>query len=358
MNDKGNDSKISTLRLSVSGDLAISDKVKKAAMANRKVVSVMDTPPQYSPHGKARADTAPRALQHKSVGDLTIAEHEARQEAISNALASPPVSRHAAIPKSADAVPQEVAPVETSADAAERKKVQRSKEGASKSEQIASRFEKNEEKSSKNKEFKVKKKQVAVRGRTDTDGDDLYESDSAADERVVYKRMAPRKRRSAKGDGQGGSSKSIVITGELSVAELASKMSMKRDVLSKIVRKLGMDPGAMISAEDAANIIENAGHKFEFMLDERLFSLFKYDRSDKSGITRPPVVVFMGHVDHGKTTLLDKIRGSSVAAGEAGGITQHIGAYQIVTRSGKAITFLDTPGHEAFSKMRSRSRHN
>ena len=149
----------------------------------------------------------------------------------------------------------------------------------------------------------------------------------------------------------------VMIPDEISVGELASRMKKTGAEVVKCLMKNGVmaSLSQLIDFDTAAIIAEELGCKVEkevvVTIEEKLID----DHEDKPEdlVPRAPVVVVMGHVDHGKTSLLDTIRNTSVASGEAGGITQHIGAYQVQV-NGKPITFLDTPGHEAFTSMRAR----
>ena len=152
-------------------------------------------------------------------------------------------------------------------------------------------------------------------------------------------------------------SREVVVPESITVQELAIRMSEKGSDLVKSLFKLGV-PSAVtdtIDQDTAELLVEEYGHTIQRVSesDVDIDSTSDVD-ADESRITRPPVVTIMGHVDHGKTSLLDALRGTDVVRGEAGGITQHIGAYQIATKSGDKVTFLDTPGHEAFTEMRMR----
>ena len=148
----------------------------------------------------------------------------------------------------------------------------------------------------------------------------------------------------------------VVISNVITVQELANRMAERGKSVINMLKS--MDYTVKLDDEIAQDIAElvvvEFGHRPKLVSDSDVEGILYSDEDQEEFLPRPPVVTIVGHVDHGKTSLLDRIRHSNITHGEFGGITQHIGAYQIATKSGKPITFIDTPGHAAFTAMRQR----
>ncbi len=152
--------------------------------------------------------------------------------------------------------------------------------------------------------------------------------------------------------------KKVIIKGSITVQELSNQLAEKVSHSIKTLMKLGVmaSNSHVLDSETAELLANELGHELVISKDEEVLAdLLKEESNDEKNVAlRAPIVTIMGHVDHGKTSLLDALRTTDVASGEHGGITQHIGAYTVTLNNHKAITFIDTPGHEAFTEMRVR----
>ncbi len=165
------------------------------------------------------------------------------------------------------------------------------------------------------------------------------------------------RQRQASGQGQQFIQREVVVPETILISELANRMATRAVDVIRVLMQNGIraTPSQSIDADTAELVVEEFGHRVIRVAESDVEAGLAGPPDDETDLKpRAPVVTVMGHVDHGKTSLLDALRQTDVVSGEAGGITQHIGAYRVRTPSGADITFLDTPGHEAFSAMRAR----
>ncbi|MBF9019242.1 translation initiation factor IF-2 [Rhodobacterales bacterium HKCCA1058] len=228
-------------------------------------------------------------------------------------------------------------------------------------------------------------KSAAAPARRDTDRDDKRERVSKGDRNNDGRRSGKLSVNQVFSDGEGGRQRSLAamkrkqerqrqkamasqgdrekivrdvqIPETIVVSELANRMAERVADVVKSLMQMGMmvTQNQSIDADTAELIVSEFGHRVQRVSDADVEDVIKVEEDSPTELQpRPPVITIMGHVDHGKTSLLDRIRKANVVSGEAGGITQHIGAYQVRTESGALLTFLDTPGHAAFTSMRAR----
>ena len=350
-------------------------EARQAAVAKAEAAAVADAALKagVAEVSEAEAPAAEAAEPPAPAGDAT-AEAETAPPAAEPAAAGEPRAGEAAAEPAAEAAPEPAAapaaPAAASAPAAKAKPAPAEAKGDAKAKEAGESEEDAERRGRAKRPLRTEVRKPAPAARRDdanrrsgklTIVDALDEGASERVRSLASVRRAREKER-LKQQAQRGSEpqkivREVVIPESITVQELANRMAERSVGVIKALMKMGVMAtiNHVVDADTAELIASEFGHKVKRVSDADVEIGLRGDADeDELMAPRPPVVTVMGHVDHGKTSLLDALRRTDVAAHEAGGITQHIGAYQVTLAGGDKMTFIDTPGHAAFTQMRAR----